>query len=168
LIGKLINYDLPITSAHQWLADQYGISYEESKGRTFTNLYGGITEEDKSIEFFRLTDDYIQKMWIDTKSKGYMKTMKGRRIPLEWIESPTPQKIFNYLLQSMETELNVEVLKELLESGYGDYLVLYAYDAFTFDISGRNIRRMLMDIKQILEKFGFPVHGSHGDSYGKL
>ena len=40
IIGKLIKYDLPDTSVHQWLADQYGCDYGESKGRTFRILYG--------------------------------------------------------------------------------------------------------------------------------
>lgn len=169
LIGKLITYDLPESSAHQWLADQYGVSYEESKGRTFKNLYGGISEEDKSIEFFKRTDDYIQQMWKETLDCGSFYTIRGRRIYLEWIENPTPQKIFNYLLQSMETELNMEIMKILLKSEYGKYLVLYTYDSFTFDLAlrGENIVK-LKEIKYILEKFGFPVHGSRGDSYGKL
>ena len=52
LIGKMIHYDLPKTSVHQWLADQYGMDYDESKGRTFRILYGGVSEDDKSIPFF--------------------------------------------------------------------------------------------------------------------
>ena len=38
LIGKMIGYDLPDTSVHQWLTDQYGVDYDESKGRTFRIL----------------------------------------------------------------------------------------------------------------------------------
>ena len=49
IIGKLIDYKLPDTSVHQWLADQYGVDYGESKGITFQLLYGGIPEEFDSI-----------------------------------------------------------------------------------------------------------------------
>lgn len=168
LIGKLIDYKLPETSAHQWLADQYGIPYDESKGRTFTNLYGGISEKDKNIEFFNLADKFIQKFYEDSEKVGYMKTIKGRKIPLKWIESPTPQKVFNYLLQSMETELNIEVMKKLMESGLR-LPNLYVYDSFLFEFSKTEpVIEEIKKIKSVIESFGFPVHGSRGDSYDKL
>jgi len=169
LIGKLINYELPRTSAHQWLADQYGCTYKESKDRTFTNLYGGISNEDKNIEFFKKTDEVIQYMWERAKNLGYFVTPNNRRIQLDWIESPTPQKIFNYFLQAMETEFNMDVMGKLLERGYGKYLVLYQYDSFTFDIpSDPELKRKLSEIKGILEKNGFPVNGSYGESFDKV
>jgi len=52
IIGKLTNYDLPKTSVHQWLAEQYGCSYEESKGITFQLLYGGIPDEFDEIPYY--------------------------------------------------------------------------------------------------------------------
>ena len=169
LIGKLIGYNLPKTSAHQWLADQYGISYEDSKGRTFKNLYGGISEEDKNIKFFNLTDKFIQNHWKESLNRGYFKTLKGRKIQLSWIESPTSQKIFNYLLQSLETELNIDTIGKLKEKGLHRYLVLYQYDSFTFDIPDDIIKGgILKEIKGILEENGFPVHGSYGKTFDKL
>lgn len=169
LIGKMIDYKLPDSSVHQWLADKYGCSYEESKGRTFRILYGGASDEDKKIPFFKQTDDFIQMMWVDVQMRGYFVTKLGRRIKLEWIENPTPQKVFNYFLQATETEINIEIINELLENGYGKYFVLYTYDSFLFDIS-LNIewKTILKDIKKILEKHGFPVHGTYGTTYGKV
>jgi len=113
IIGKLIGYDLPQTSVHQWLADQYGMEYDESKGRTFRILYGGVRDEDKEIPFFSHVDEFIQRLWTQVQDQGYVKTGKGRKIQLEWIENPTPQKVFNYLLQATETEFNIEVMKTL-------------------------------------------------------
>ena len=75
LIGKLIKYKLPDTSVHQWLADQYGCSYDESKGRTFRILYGGVSDEDRKIPFFDKVDKFIRKVqddgekWLSTNSK---------------------------------------------------------------------------------------------------
>ena len=64
LIGKLIKYKLPDTSVHQWL-DQYGCSYDESKGRTFRILYGGVSDEDRKILFFDKVDKFIRKVQDD-------------------------------------------------------------------------------------------------------
>ena len=108
LIGKMIGYKLPDTSVHQWLADQYGCSYDESKGRTFRILYGGVSDEDRKIPFFDKVDEFIRKMHEESIKNGYLTTPKGRKIALGWIEQPTAQKYFNYLLQATETEFNIE------------------------------------------------------------
>ena len=167
LIGKLIDYKLPETSAHQWLADQYGMSYDESKGRTFQILYGGPTEEDKKIPFFNETDIYIRNLWEDVQVSGFVETPKGRKIQLKWIDKPTPQKVFNYLLQSMETEMNMDIVKKLYDNNI-DSLVLYSYDAFLFDYSISEPKETGLKIKEIIESNGFPVHVSWGENYSKV
>ena len=113
IIGKLIKYKLPDTSVHQWLADQYGCDYGESKGRTFRILYGGVSDEDRKIPFFDKVDKFIRKMQEEAIENGYIQTPKGRKIPLGWIEQPNAQKYFNYLLQATETEFNIEVIDKL-------------------------------------------------------
>ena len=129
IIGKLIKYDLPDTSVHQWLADQYGCDYGESKGRTFRILYGGVSDEDRKIPFFDKVDKFISKMQNEAVRNGYLQTPKGRKIPLEWIEKPNSQKFFNYILQATETEFNIEVLNKLKEKGL-PLPILYTYDSF--------------------------------------
>jgi len=167
LIGKLIKYDLPTTSVHQWLADQYGCSYDESKGRTFRILYGGVSEEDREIPFFQKVDEFIEKLKISSTERGYLQTPKGRRIPLEWIESPTAQKYFNYLLQATETEFNIEVMKKLKEEGL-PLPILYVYDSFLFEFPTDGDTDVVKGIKSVLESFGFPIKASWGMDYSKV
>ena len=167
LIGKLIKYDLPTTSVHQWLADQYGCSYDESKGRTFRILYGGVSEEDREIPFFQKVDEFIEKLKISSTERGYLQTPKGRRIPLEWIESPTAQKYFNYLLQATETEFNIEVMKKLKEEGL-PLPILYVYDSFLFEFPIDGDTNVVKGIKSVLESFGFPIKASWGMDYSKV
>jgi hypothetical protein len=167
LIGKLIKYDLPTTSVHQWLADQYGCSYDESKGRTFRILYGGVSEEDRGIPFFQKVDEFIQKLRVSSTERGYLQTPKGRRIPLEWIETPTAQKYFNYLLQATETEFNIEVMKKLKEEGL-PLPILYVYDSFLFEFPTDGDTNVVKGIKSVLESFGFPIKASWGMDYGKV
>lgn len=165
IIGKIVGYDLPTTSVHQWLADQYGCSYEDSKGRTFRILYGGVSEEDKKIPFFKKVDEFIQTSWEATKKSGIIQTPK-RRIPLEWVEQPNGQKVFNYLLQSMETEFNIEVMRKLKENDL-PLPVLYVYDSFLFEFDDSEIE-IIKRVKSVLESFGFPVKASWGKNYGEV
>jgi hypothetical protein len=165
IIGKMIGYELPKTSVHQWLADQYGCSYEDSKGRTFRILYGGVSDEDKKIPFFKKVDEFIQLSWEATRKTGIIQTPK-RRIPLEWVEQPNGQKVFNYLLQSMETEFNIEAMKKLKENNL-PLPILYTYDSFLFEFDNTEIET-IKGVKSVLESFGFPVKPSWGSDYSKL
>jgi hypothetical protein len=70
IIGKLIGYELPKTSVHQWLADQYGVPYEESKGITFQLLYGGIPEEFDEIPYYKSVREFIEKLWSKSTESG--------------------------------------------------------------------------------------------------
>ena len=166
LIGKLIKYQLPTTSVHQWLADQYGCSYDESKGRTFRILYGGVSDEDRKIPFFQKVDEFIQKLQISSIERGYLTTPKGRKIPLGWIEQPTAQKYFNYLLQATETEFNIEVMKKLKE-GRLPLPLLYTYDSFLFQFDSSEVD-VIKEVKSVLESFGFPIKASWGMDYSKV
>ena len=134
LIGKMIKYDLPETSVHQWLANQYNCGYDESKARTFRILYGGVSDEDRKIPFFDKVDEFIRKMHEESIKNGYLTTPKGRKIPLGWIEQPTAQKYFNYLLQATETEFNIEVMKKLKDESL-PLPILYTYDSFLFEFT---------------------------------
>ena len=166
IIGKLIKYDLPDTSVHQWLADQYGCDYGESKGRTFRILYGGVSDEDRKIPFFDKVDRFISKMQEESIRNGYLQTPKGRKIPLEWIEKPNSQKFFNYILQATETEFNIEVLSKLKEKGL-PLPILYTYDSFLFEFDDSEVET-IKKIKSVLESYGFPVKADWGKNYGEV
>jgi len=168
IIGKMINYELPKTSAHQWLADMYGCDYDESKSRTFQIIYGGVSIIDKRIPFFAKVDEYIQTMYKEVLTLGYVETPIGkRRIPLEYIENHNAQKVFNYLLQATETELNIEIIRKLHEAGI-ETMCLYSYDAFLFEYDNYGSSDEAKQIKEIIESFGFPVKASWGTDYSKL
>ena len=166
LIGKLIKYKLPETSVHQWLADQYGCSYDDSKGRTFRILYGGVTDEDRKIPFFDKVDKFIQKLQTSSIEKGYLQTPKGRKIPLGWIEQPTAQKFFNYLLQATETEFNIEVMEKLRKLRL-PLPILYTYDSFLFEFDDSEVEEIKL-VKSVLESYGFPVKADWGKNYGEV
>lgn len=169
IIGKLIGYPLPQTSVHQWLSEQYGTSYEEGKGVTFQLLYGGIPTEFLEIPYFKRVDEYIKELWVKVQRNGYLTTLK-RRIPLSWIDTPNPQKVFNYLLQAVETELNVDKLGKItpLIRNTDVKFVLYTYDSFLLDYPLENPKEVITELKGLIEGGGFPIKASWGVDYSKV
>lgn len=169
LIGKLIGFELPKTSVHQWLAQQYGCDVNEGKGITFQLLYGGIDDDFRQIPYFDKVADYIITLWERTQKDGYLET-RYRRIPLGWIEQPNPQKVFNYLLQAVETELNVDILGKILDyiKRSGIKLSLYTYDSFLFDVPTHVDKSLVAGLKAIIEGSGFPIKASWGLDYEKV
>jgi hypothetical protein len=169
LIGKLIKFQMPEGNVHEWLAEQYGCDVNEGKGITFRLLYGGIDDDFRQIPYLNAVADYIDTLWIETQRNGFLQT-PHREIPLSWIEQPNPQKVFNYLLQAVETEMNVDKMRTILDyiEGSGITLDLYTYDSFLFDVPTDVDKNTIMDLKNIIEEGGFPIKASWGLDYGKL
>lgn len=169
LISKLIKHELPQTSAHQYFAEQYGTTYDEGKGITFQLLYGGIPDEFLSIPFFQKTQTFINELWKKTTENGFIQT-PNRKIPLKWIETPNPQKIFNYLLQSVETERNMQVISKVLDfiEDTDVKLVLYTYDSFLLDFIDKPKKDWISELIDIIQNGGFPVSASWGTDFGKI
>jgi hypothetical protein len=169
LIGKLIKFNMPDGNVHEWLAEQYGCDVNEGKGITFQLLYGGIDATFRQIPYLNAVADYIDELWIETQKWGYLQT-KYRRIPLSWIEGANPQKVFNYLLQALETEMNIDKMRKILDyirdSGIG--FSLYTYDSFLFDVPTNVDKNKIKDLKEIIEDGGFPIKASWGLDYGKV
>jgi hypothetical protein len=169
LIGKLIGFQMPDGNVHEWLAEQYGCDVNEGKGITFQLLYGGIDDTFRQIPYLNAVADYIDELWIETQKWGYLQT-KYRRIPLSWIEGSNPQKVFNYLLQALETEMNVDKLEKILEHirGTDCRFSLYTYDSVLLDYPIDGNTKLALELKEIITEGGFPIKGSWGIDYGKV
>lgn len=169
IISKLIKFELPKTPAHKWFADLYGCSVDEAKSITFRLLYGGIDDDFSQLPYFGDVKRYIDEFYELTVSRGYIQT-PNRKIPLDWIKSENPQKVFNYLLQAIETELNIDKMSKVLSmiENTDIKMILYTYDSFLFDVPAdvnvENIKR----IKELLEHGGFPVKAKWGYKYSDL
>ena len=172
LIGQLVNYQFGKESVHQHLADFYGSTYEESKQISFKLLYGGITEEiRKKVPFFDKVQDFINLKWSEFNRNNYILTdIYNRRIALSNNKDMNRNKLFNYLIQSYETESNIK--KTLSVQHYllkkKTKLVLYGYDSFLFDFSKLDGVETLMEIKNILEKNNHFTKSKMGFNYGEM
>ena len=62
-------------------------------------------------------------------------------------------KLFNYLIQANETEINIKKILDIQDYllGKNTKLVLYGYDSFLFDFSEKDGVETLKHIKTILE-----------------
>ena len=172
IIGKMVGYVFPEgETAHEHLAKYYGVTTEESKALSFRYLYGGLDEFAKTIPFFQKVDEYVQSVYQKFVISGKLTTpLYKREIPFERIEAPNEQKVFNYLLQALETEINYTKIDDVLKwcDGRRSKMILYTYDAFLIDVHPQDRDNLLGELKTTLERGGFPVKTYEGTNYDNL
>jgi hypothetical protein len=144
------------------------IPYDEVKSRVFQNIYGTITEQFLQHPFFQRVQAMIDELYREYLENGYTESYFYHKRFRE-IEDPTPNKVFNYFLQSLETEYNVRKLKTILPSLKGRKMVLcmYLYDAFVFDISFDELD-FIPQLKRTFETDDMTTKCSIGDTFGQL
>lgn len=169
LIAKLIGVDIPLDKkAHEWLANQYGKDLSEAKAITFRQLYGGVEDEYYHIPFFKKTSDYINSMWLDfLRNREVVTPILQRKIKFD--ENLNKNKLFNYVLQALETERNILILDKLSKINLNQKSVpiLYTYDSILFDVDS-NEDNYIREVKKIMEKDGFPTQLEVGKDYDNM
>jgi hypothetical protein len=178
LIARLIGYNLPNGSVHEYFGRFYFDTatlteeqYEQSKQITFRLLYGGIDKEFLEIPYFGQVNDLIWKLWGDYKKKGYITTpVEKRPITMDGVERVTANKLFNYYLQALETEVSVRKMETVIEylRDKTSKLILYTYDSLLFDVSTTEARDIVLQLRIILEEGNFPVKVKYGKTYSKM
>jgi hypothetical protein len=172
LIARIVGYEFPEgVTAHGHLAEYYGVTEAESKGITFTYLYGGITDAVKDIPFYRKVGEWLDGMWNGFVISGVLTTpIFKRQIHFSRIEGSTKQKVFNYLLQALETEINYKKLAEILAvmEGKMSKPVLYTYDSLLIDTHPIEREWVLTTLRTVMERGGFPVRAYEGNNYNDL
>ena len=172
IIGKMVGYVFPEgETAHEHLAKYYGVTTEESKALSFRYLYGGLDEFAKTIPFFQKVDEYVQSVYQKFVISGKLTTpLYKREIPFQRIESANEQKVFNYLLQALETEINYTKIDDVLKwcDGRRSKMILYTYDAFLIDVHPQDRDNLLGELTTTLERGGFPVKTYEGTNYDNL
>ena len=178
LIARLVGYALPTSSIHDYLGRFYfdteeltDTQREESKAITFRLLYGGIDREFLSIPFFEKVNAFVYELWAKWKSKHYIETpVLKRRLTEDTLKNMTANKLFNYFLQAVETEVSVQKLRQVQDAlkTYQSQMILYTYDSVLFDVEYTEAKTLLPMIKNMLEQGNFPVKTKVGDIYSKM
>ena len=173
LIGEVIDYKFPKGSVHKHMSKLYKVGYDEAKSLSFQYLYGHIPDEVvKSNPFFGKVQVYINNVWNSYKSNNFIESdIYNKRIYKSNLSDMNKNKLFNYLIQLMETENNMRVLTKLLPKieGYKSKIILYSYDSFLFDVHKDDGMKFVKMVKSIIESKGkYPVRVSKGLNYHKM
>jgi hypothetical protein len=167
LSARLIDYDFAGVDIHAHFASLYGVDYKKSKELTFKQLYGGVFDNYKGLEFFQKIEKYVGELWSKFQSDGFVECkISGYRYEKENLDNMNPQKLFNYILQNLETSTNVLILWDILciLREYKTKLVLYTYDSFLFDWD-ENETELLEKIRDIFKKYKLNIKEIEGYDY---
>jgi len=178
LIAKLIGYALPDGSIHEYFGKFYFDTnqltteqYEQSKQITFRLLYGGIDKEFLEIPFFNQVNAFVYSLWDKCKNRKYVETpILKRKIYKDSITNITANKLFNYYLQALETEVSTPKLQQVLEylTPYNSKLILYTYDSILLDVDYSEAKQILPELINIMQRGNFPVKCKVGVTYSNL
>ena len=167
LLANLIGYDFGNKDIHQSFAEMYGVDYKKAKELTFKQLYGGVFDQYKNLEFFKKVQAYTDNLWDEFQYGGKVECPISKHIyKREELEDMRPQKLLNYLLQSFETAMNVCILWDIFRvlRGKSTKLVLYTYDSFLLDVD-KNEKPVLVEILKVFRKYKLQIKYSYGNTY---
>ena len=167
LAARLVDYTFPTSDIHSHFASLYKVDYKKSKELTFKQLYGGVFENYRGLEFFKRIEKYVGDNWKQFQNNGYLECPISNFVyTKENLGEMNPQKLFNYLLQNMETSQNVLVLWDIccILRGCKTKLVLYTYDSFTFDVDDNEIE-VLNKIRETFNKYKLSIKEETGYDY---
>lgn len=167
LLCDQIGYELTEESAHIQLAKLYfgkdeivEEDYMKAKQINFHAIYGKIPPEYAFLPIFEKIQIYINTLWQQFREKGYVEDpISGKRFTSE-LKEMHPQKLMNYMMQSLETSRNILILKDVLRflSSKRSKVVLYVYDAMIIDFDKKDGQETLVELERLLSQKGkFPV-----------
>ncbi len=180
LISKMIGYQFTSDDIHSELGRMYfgkdeltPEEYDKSKSITFSNIYGGVKKDYLENPFFVKLTTYINDVFSHLSKNGeYLFEITGRIYRLEHLGDTNPTKFFNYLLQGLESFMNLFILNKFFSilNGKKTGLVLYLYDSFLFDLDMSEKDALLVEIQEILNNsIAYKVkYGKNYNDLGKL
>jgi len=167
LLSEQIDYHLSSDSAHEQLAKIYfnkeeinEDEYKEAKQTNFHAIYGKIPEKWAFLEIFTKIDSYVRELWGRYENDGEILAPISGKPFGRGLKDMNPQKLMNYVMQSLETSRNILILKEALRflKNKKTKLVLYTYDALLFDFHKEDGKETLEKLQEILEEGGkYPI-----------
>jgi hypothetical protein len=167
LVANLVDYSFPTNEIHEHFAELYKVDYAKAKELTFKQLYGGVFEQYKNLEFFKRVNSLVKENWKQFNENGYITVpISDYKIEKNNVGEMNPQKLFNYLLQGYETAQNILILWDMMRIliGKNTKLVLYTYDSFLLDWDEQEQNEML-EIQNIFKKYKLNTKEKTGYDY---
>ena len=145
----------------------YNVDYQKAKELTFKQLYGGVFDNYKNLEFFSKIEKFVKDICEVFENEGYIECPISDFVySKENLDNMNPQKLFNYILQNMETSQNVLALWDIFSilRGKKTRLVLYTYDSFLFDFAEEEV--LVIDkVREVFKKYDLNIKESEGYDY---
>ena len=167
LAARLVGYDFADIDIHAHFASLYKVDYKKSKELTFKQLYGGVFENYKHLEFFQKVEKYVGELWTKFERDGFIECeVSGFIYKKENLDNMNPQKLFNYVLQNLETSMNVRILWDMfcIMKKCNTKLILYTYDSFLFDLDDDE-ENIIEDIRNVFKKYKLNIKEIKGYDY---
>jgi len=167
LASSLIYYNFSDDDIHRSFARLYNVDYKKAKELTFKQLYGGVFKQYQHLEFFQKIQSYVEEIWAQFQNEGFIECPISKyKFKRDKLDNMNPQKLFNYLLQNLETATNVRILWDIIKllKGKKTKLILYTYDAFLLDVC-KEEKEDVKKIFKVFEKYKLKIKIKHGDSY---
>ena len=169
LIANELGIALPSTSIHRELAKLYFNTdditddmYSRSKQKTFEIMYG-MSQETYGFELFQRIHD----LRYEYQNKSSIQLPSGINVD---VIDPSPSKLYNYYVQSLETVRTLPKLEKILDLIFDTrcHLTLYTYDSILLDVEQFDTL-LIKDIVDVLEEDKkFPVRVYAGTTYGNI
>jgi hypothetical protein len=169
LLAKILEYKFE-KHPYEQIKEELGINieYDEFKSKIFQNIYGNITHEFISHPFFQSVQAVIDELWNQYELHGSVDSHFYGKIFRD-IKDVTPNKVFNYILQSLETEYNVRKIKTILPhlKDKTSVFMMYMYDAFIFDIHPSEMG-LINILRSAFETDSMSIKIYIGDTFGDI
>jgi hypothetical protein len=167
LAAKLVGYEFNNPDIHSEFAALYNVDYKTAKELTFKQLYGGVFKEYQHLEFFQKVQKYTSKAWEEFESNRIFTAPVSNYIfEKDKLKDMNPQKLFNYILQNLETSTNIQILLKIhkILANKNTKIVLYTYDSFLLDWD-EDEEQELEQIKDIFNEQNLLIKISRGRNY---
>ena len=169
LLAKILEHEFQYHPYEQ-LRDELNlnIDYDEFKSKIFQNIYGGINNDFMQHEFMQKIQALIDELWCGYKTNNSVNSLFYGKYFRD-IQDATPNKVFNYILQSLETEYNVKKIKAILKllNNKRSVFMMYLYDAFIFDIHPSEMG-LIDDLTKALQTDNMSIKIYVGDTFGDI
>jgi len=143
---------------------------KQSKENTFRQIYGGVDKAYLGIDFFRKINDFTRSLYSFYKKNKYIELPSGRKLRIGDDTDINSHKIFNYFIQALETENNVDYLTQLIDKFKNTSIlpVLYVYDSILFDLKKAEMDECITAISSIIPTEKYPIKVKIGDTYNDM
>lgn len=154
LVALEIGFEFPDydKTPYEYFSIIANIPLKDAKVEMIRQLYGEIYEKYKDVPFFKEVQRYKDWIWEKwNKDEKYVCHSTKKEFRKDQLGEMTPSKLLSYIIQNLETHINVNLMWDILKKlkGKNTQLILYTYDSFLFDVD-ENEENVIEDIKEYM------------------